>query len=44
MTLNIWYFCHIQSGARIGRNCVLGQNVNVALKRLEAGLLPSSST
>ena len=26
----IWYFCHIQSGARIGKNCSLGQNVNVA--------------
>ena len=25
----IWYFCHIQSGARIGSNCSLGQNVNV---------------
>ncbi|MGQ9802170.1 MAG: acyltransferase [Candidatus Saccharicenans sp.] len=25
----IWHFCHIQSGARIGKNCVLGQNVNV---------------
>ena len=25
----IWHFSHIQSGARIGRNCVLGQNVNV---------------
>lgn len=25
----IWHFCHIQSGARIGRHCVLGQNVNV---------------
>jgi len=25
----IWHFCHIQSGARIGRNCSLGQNVNV---------------
>ncbi len=25
----IWYFCHIQSGARIGKYCVLGQNVNV---------------
>ena len=25
----IWHFCHIQSGARIGRDCVLGQNVNV---------------
>lgn len=26
----IWHFCHIQSTARIGRNCSLGQNVNVA--------------
>ena len=26
----IWHFCHVQSGARIGRNCVLGQNVNIA--------------
>ncbi len=26
----IWYFCHIQSGARIGNNCSLGQNVNVS--------------
>lgn len=26
----IWHFCHIQSGARIGKNCSLGQNVNVA--------------
>ncbi len=26
----IWYFCHIQSGARIGDNCSLGQNVNVS--------------
>jgi len=25
----IWHFCHVQSGARIGKNCVLGQNVNV---------------
>ncbi|HMK38896.1 MAG TPA: acyltransferase [Bacteroidota bacterium] len=25
----IWHFSHIQSGARIGRNCVLGQNVNI---------------
>ena len=23
----IWHFCHIQSGARIGKNCSLGQNV-----------------
>ena len=26
----IWHFCHIQSGAIIGANCSLGQNVNVA--------------
>ena len=26
----IWYFSHIQSGARIGNHCNLGQNVNVA--------------
>ena len=26
----IWYFCHIQSGARIGKNCSMGQNVNVS--------------
>ena len=26
----IWHFCHIQSGAQIGRNCILGQNVNVS--------------
>lgn len=26
----IWHFCHIQDTARIGRNCSLGQNVNVA--------------
>ncbi|MCX7833537.1 MAG: N-acetyltransferase [Ignavibacteria bacterium] len=25
----IWHFTHIQSGARIGKFCVLGQNVNV---------------
>jgi len=25
----IWHFSHVQSGARIGRGCVLGQNVNV---------------
>ncbi len=25
----IWHFCHIQSGAKIGKYCVLGQNVNV---------------
>ena len=26
----IWHFCHIQSGAEIGRNCSFGQNVNVS--------------
>lgn len=26
----IWHYCHIQSGANIGRNCSLGQNVNIA--------------
>ena len=26
----IWYFCHIQSGARIGKKCSLGQNVNIS--------------
>lgn len=26
----IWFFCHIQKGARVGKNCSLGQNVNVS--------------
>jgi UDP-2-acetamido-3-amino-2,3-dideoxy-glucuronate N-acetyltransferase len=26
----VWHFCHVHSGARIGRKCVLGQNVNIA--------------
>lgn len=26
----IWHFCHIQSGAQIGRNCSFGQNVNIS--------------
>jgi len=25
----IWHFCHVMSGAKIGKNCTLGQNVNV---------------
>jgi UDP-2-acetamido-3-amino-2,3-dideoxy-glucuronate N-acetyltransferase len=25
----VWHFSHVQSGARIGRSCVLGQNVNI---------------
>lgn len=26
----IWHFSHVQKNAKIGRNCILGQNVNVA--------------
>ena len=26
----IWYFCHVQKGAKIGKNCSLGQNVNIS--------------
>ncbi|MHC4472498.1 MAG: acyltransferase, partial [Planctomycetota bacterium] len=26
----IWHFCHVMGGARLGRGCVLGQNVFVA--------------
>jgi UDP-2-acetamido-3-amino-2,3-dideoxy-glucuronate N-acetyltransferase len=26
----VWHFCHVSSGARLGRGCVLGQNVYVA--------------
>lgn len=25
----IWHFCHVQSGASVGKNCVLGQNVYI---------------
>lgn len=25
----VWHFCHIQSGALVGRECSLGQNVNI---------------
>ena len=25
----VWHFSHIQSGARLGKNCSLGQNVNI---------------
>ena len=25
----VWHFSHIQTGARIGKSCVLGQNVNI---------------
>src|SRR6195256_6848643 len=26
----VWHFSHVQSNARIGERCILGQNVNVA--------------
>lgn len=26
----IWHFCHVQSGAKIGKKCIFGQNCNVA--------------
>ena len=26
----VWHFSHIQSGAKIGKNCSLGQNVNIS--------------
>ena len=26
----VWYFCHIQSGAKIGKRCSIGQNVNIS--------------
>ncbi|MFN7976409.1 MAG: acyltransferase [Acidobacteriota bacterium] len=26
----IWHFCHVSGGARLGRRCILGQNVFVA--------------
>lgn len=26
----VWHFSHVQSGAKIGKKCVLGQNVNIA--------------
>ena len=25
----IWHFSHVQKGAKIGKNCILGQNVNI---------------
>ena len=28
----IWHFTHVQSGAKIGKKCILGQNVNIANK------------
>ena len=30
----IWHFCHVSSGARLGRSCVLGQNVYVGKVKL----------
>ncbi len=26
----IWHFSHLQSGSKIGKKCILGQNVNIA--------------
>jgi UDP-2-acetamido-3-amino-2,3-dideoxy-glucuronate N-acetyltransferase len=26
----VWHYCHVMAGARLGRDCVLGQNVFVA--------------
>lgn len=26
----IWFFCHVQNGAHIGKRCSLGQNVNIS--------------
>ncbi len=26
----IWHFTHVQSGSKIGKKCILGQNVNIA--------------
>lgn len=26
----VWHFAHVMAGSRIGRNCILGQNVHVA--------------
>src|SRR5688572_24383152 len=26
----IWHFAHVMNGARLGKNCILGQNVNIA--------------
>ncbi|RYZ28150.1 MAG: N-acetyltransferase [Sphingobacteriales bacterium] len=28
--VRVWHFCHVMTGARIGEDCVLGQNVFVA--------------
>ena len=26
----VWHFSHVQSGSKIGKKCILGQNVNIA--------------
>jgi UDP-2-acetamido-3-amino-2,3-dideoxy-glucuronate N-acetyltransferase len=26
----VWHFSHVQSGAKLGKKCILGQNVNIA--------------
>jgi UDP-2-acetamido-3-amino-2,3-dideoxy-glucuronate N-acetyltransferase len=30
----IWHFCHVSAGARVGRDCVFGQNVYVGNVRI----------
>jgi UDP-2-acetamido-3-amino-2,3-dideoxy-glucuronate N-acetyltransferase len=30
----IWHFCHIMSGARIGKKCSIGQNVNIGSRAI----------
>ena len=34
----IWHFCHVQSGAVMGKNCVLGQNGYVANVKMGDGV------
>lgn len=29
LNTKIWHFCHLQSGSKIGHDCILGQNVNI---------------
>jgi UDP-2-acetamido-3-amino-2,3-dideoxy-glucuronate N-acetyltransferase len=30
----IWHFCHIMSGAKIGKKCSIGQNVNIGSRAI----------
>ena len=34
----IWHFSHVLSGARIGENCKLGQNVNIGKTSIEGSI------